>query len=943
VHVTGVVASSVLLALSLLASQALATELEQAKTFDECDAMLRERATLYECHLMLAQRDRAWSDGIRHLEARLALDPEDHESRLALGALREAVSDPQGDDDLRQAADGLAARGGFEAEGLARLALFYTLGEQGRLVEAERALRRAEQALASCGSPVLVRQLEYYRGLDAQYHHDYALALVHFKNAGALAEAQGDSRLRAKVLNGLGMCALSTGQPGDALEDFRHSAEIYHASGNSFSEASVLYNVCLAASQAGWPVADQARLCEQALAAARSSGNLKTEAKLLFGKAQNQGSDRERLAMLKQALAVAHQTRDSVEIGYVMRYTAHLLSRGGPAGRREAETMLDDAIEQARRSGDLEQVARGRIHRATILQDAGERDRALAEWNSTLDALESLRDFQRDDAARAGLQSAWAFLYYRVAAFALQAPGPGASPGDVEKALRVIERMRARVLLESLDAAGVATGGGPGDLQRRRAAALDGISRVQRRLLSPLLSDVERAAGLSELEALENRERALRAEMARADPSFASLRTPSLATIARIQETLQPDQALLSFQSDIDSRNPGWALAISRDAARTAAIPNRAALDNEVSLFLGMLERRDGSDAAGAARLYKDLLADLLQGLPAKITRLVIVPDGPLHGLPFDALRQDAAGGPLATRFEIALAPSCSAWLHFTGTERSQAEHPVLVMADPRLHAEEGTSASRAATIATGLRLGSLPSAREEAGWMVRSLGGGSRMVAGKEASERFLKTTDLASYRMLHLAAHAVVDEKRPERSAVLLAPGSDDEDGLLQAREVVNLDLKGRIVILSACSSASGTVLEGEGVMGLARAFFQAGAVGVVGGLWPLRDREAARLVDDMAIDLGRGASIGAALAGARREAIRTGAPAAAWAGLVLLGDGNFIPLPGGRPPERDLRRIAAIAVLLALAAGGLMLARRRRAQRSADGSARAGDACE
>jgi CHAT domain-containing protein len=209
---------------------------------------------------------------------------------------------------------------------------------------------------------------------------------------------------------------------------------------------------------------------------------------------------------------------------------------------------------------------------------------------------------------------------------------------------------------------------------------------------------------------------------------------------------------------------------------------------------------------------------------------------------------------------------------------------------------------------------------------MVHRLAGGSRMVAGAEATERFLKTTDLSTYRMLHLAAHAVVDEQHPERSAVLLAPGAGDEDGLLQAREIVNLDLHGRVVILSACSSASGTVLEGEGVMGLARAFFQAGAVGVVGGLWPLRDQEAAQLVNDMATELGRGASIGAALAGARRAAIRAGAPASAWAGLVVLGDGDFVPLPGGRAPDADRRPFVAFAVVLILAGVGSLLVRRR-----------------
>jgi len=933
-RIAGAVASCALLVTGVLAPRGFATEIEQARTFAECDALLRERATAYECHRFLAQRDRTWNEGIRHLEARLALDPGDHESRLALGALRKAVMDPRGDDDLRQAAEGFAAEGRFETEGFARLALFYALGEQRRLAEAEAALRAAENALGSCGSPVLARYVEYHRGLNDMYHHDYTGALVHFKDAGAMAEAHGDSRVRAKVLNGLGSCAYFTGRPGEALENYRRAADLYHASGDFFSEADMLYNVQLAAGQgrSPWPEADRERLYEQAFDVARRSGNLKTEAKLLFGKAQSKGTNEERLALLEQALAVAQRVRDPVQTGFVMRYTAHLLSLAGPSRRPEAEAMLDAAIELARRSGDNEQEARGLIHRATILMDAGERDQALEVWNATLQAIENLRDFQRDDETRARFQSAWAFLYYRVAAYCLRAPGAEASPEDVERALAVIERMRARILLDSLDAAGAATGGGPEELRRRRAEALDGISRVQHRLLSPILSEVERAAGLSDLEALENRERALRAEMARADPSFASLRTPSLATIAQIQGALAVDQAVLSFQSDLNSQHGGWAVAITHDGVRTVAIPSRAAIESEMFLFLGMLERRDGSEAPGAARLYKDLLADLLQTLPADVTRLVVIPDGPLHRLPFDALRPDAASAPLAARFEITIAPSCAAWLRWNGTRRGQAEHPVLALADPRLHVEAGTSNNRAATLATGLRIGSLPSARAEAGEMVRRLGGGSRMVAGANATERFLKTTDLSAYRMLHLAAHAVVDEGHPERSAVLLAPGSDDEDGLLQAREIVNLDLKGRVVILSACSSASGTVLEGEGVMGLARAFFQAGAVGVVGGLWPLRDAEAARLVDDMAAALGRGASLGAALAEARRAAIGSGAPASAWAGLVVLGDGDFVPLPGGRAPRRDATLPLAIAAALLLAAGALLIVRlffRRRAR--------------
>jgi CHAT domain-containing protein len=209
-------------------------------------------------------------------------------------------------------------------------------------------------------------------------------------------------------------------------------------------------------------------------------------------------------------------------------------------------------------------------------------------------------------------------------------------------------------------------------------------------------------------------------------------------------------------------------------------------------------------------------------------------------------------------------------------------------------------------------------------------LGGRSRSLAGEQATERALKQMDLGDYRILHLAAHAVIDEQRPDRSAVVLAPGADEEDGLLQFREVVNLDLDGQVVILSACRSASGPVIGGDGVMGLAHAFFLAGGRTVVAGLWPLRDDEAALLIREFARELSQGQSVSAALTSAKRAMIWQGAPAAAWAGLVVLGHGDQVPLPGGRSRKIGAST-AVLAALIVLSALGVMLAlalRRRRA---------------
>jgi len=932
-----VVALPAIVAACLLAPEAGAIEYWQARTFKECDDHLRDKPTAYPCYRIIARREQNWLDGIRHLEGRLALAPRDDLSRLALGTLMADIYDERAEETIRQAADNLAAKNEKEAEGYVRTELANTLIWQERLEEADAELNRAAEAARRAGSETLSAYLELARGLSTSRRNDHAAAWDRFKKFEAGLEPGTNIHLEWVVQAALGDEASALGRYDDALNHHRRAAQILHDSRDYYNYAALLNSIhmdivqldAMAGIQSG--SSRQREAFDEALRAARRGRNLAASGQLLFSVAQSRETPvPQKLDLLEQALADARTMRSPTQIGYVLRYKAYILATFFPARRLEAESILEDALRTAQRAGNTEQMARTMLQQATIHINAGERKRALAEWLAMLDMLEKIRDHEPDEMVRAGIQSRWAFIYYRVARYFIQEPGPGASPEDVDQALAVIERMRARTLLDSLDAAGAATGGSSSDVSVERAGVLQGIVREQRGLLSPVLSHDERARRLARLEQLEAREVHLRAQIARADPAFAALRTPVIPAIRQLEEALGPEEALLSFQSDLDTSKPGWALVITKDSARSFPLPDRASLNDEVSLFAGLMERRDGSEAVGAARLYADLLEPALADLPSAITRLVIIPDGPLHRVPFDVLRRGASGDPLAMRFEISLAPSCATWLRWSRSGRVEAPAPVLAVADPTLAAGPGAPAGyRAASLASGLSLGPLPRARTEARSLVSRLGGGSRLVVGGDATERLVKTVELSRFRMLHLAAHAVVDDQHPERSALLLAQGADDEDGLLQIREIVNLDLRGRLVILSSCSSASGTTVEGEGVMGLARAFFQAGAVAVVGSLWPLRDEEAAILGEEMAAHLGHGASISAALAAARRGRIRAGAPAASWAGLVVLGDGAFVPLPGGEAAIGSVPVFAALTAALILL-GGVVLIHHHRTRR-------------
>src|SRR5262249_24668279 len=168
-----------------------------------------------------------------------------------------------------------------------------------------------------------------------------------------------------------------------------------------------------------------------------------------------------------------------------------------------------------------------------------------------------------------------------------------------------------------------------------------------------------------------------------------------------------------------------------------------------------------------------------------------------------------------------------------------------------------------------------------------------------------------------------AGADSTFPKRSAVFLAPGDDHEDGWLQPDEIAALDLRGRVIVLSACDSADGTLVSGEGPLSMARAFFSAGASAVIATRWPLEDDDAAFGMERWYRALGSGQSAATALRQARREVRRAGRPPEAWAGVLLLGDGQVSPLVA-RPSDGLLvSRPAAviIAVVMAAAVGGVV----------------------
>jgi CHAT domain-containing protein len=490
-----------------------------------------------------------------------------------------------------------------------------------------------------------------------------------------------------------------------------------------------------------------------------------------------------------------------------------------------------------------------RIRLADIHARRGETAAAEAEMTAALDDVEHLRArlsdaelrtlaFQRAHVFTAaaephGLEDAWA-----------RALGAVVAGGRPAAAFDLAERWRARELMDRLE----------------RAAAL--------RTDAPGRADTARRVATRPLRA------------------------------ADVAASLPDDRTALVAYTGGEGA-PLTVFVVRRDGVRARVLPPVDSLADRAARFGRLLE--SGADAARLGRtLGAALLDPALPLLDARVTRIVVVPDGPLHRLPFDALR--TADGRLAVeRWAFGVAPSASvvAALWQRAGARTQlavrasrapapAPAPLLALGNPTLRASAAAGAAaetyRDAFDASGGLPPLLGAAREVQ--LVARYSPAADVRVGDAASAVFLKRADLRRYRVLHFATHAVVDERSAARTALALAPGGG-ESGFVGPGDLAALRLDADLVVLSACRSAGGVVVGGEGIQGLTAPLLEAGARSLVATEWRIRDQGAVPFVDAFYAALARGLPVADALRAAKLDAVRRGEPPRTWAAFVAVGD--------------------------------------------------------
>jgi CHAT domain-containing protein/tetratricopeptide (TPR) repeat protein len=492
--------------------------------------------------------------------------------------------------------------------------------------------------------------------------------------------------------------------------------------------------------------------------------------------------------------------------------------------------------------------------------------------------------------------------------------------GRERDAFVVAERARARAFLDTLSRAREQIAKAlPEAFVKEENAILATLTRTQGDLRAAGADAQTRASLTGEIVRLEQRLSQIRVRLAVEHPSLAHARYPNMAAVDDVQTRLLRDnEVLLEY---FVSRKAGTLWAITASGVHVRRLPPQGEIESAVRSFLERVGRPDGDYRADARKLGAMLLPNL-SGVIGADARLIVVPHAILSYVPFEALLVDHDQF-LLERHPVSYAPSTSSLVFLRQRRASGAE--VIAIGNPVMQ-NSGSDDERGQPISRVAYLKPLTYSGAEVRSVSKVYGSAAHVFEQQAATEAALSGEAVSRAGIIHIATHGLIDEDVPDRSGLALTP-APQSDGILQMREVYNLHLNAALVTLSACQSALGKEVNGEGLIGLSRAFFYAGANAVIASLWNVNDASTEQLMSPFYRSLASGETIDRALRDAKLAMLKSGGRAAHpyyWAAFVVTGNGTAaVPVTPGFAWQTWQIGLVALVVLT----GGAVTVRRVR----------------
>jgi CHAT domain-containing protein len=722
----------------------------------------------------------------------------------------------------------------------------------------------------------------------------------YFTQALPLARGVRDPATIADILNNSGLLMLATGRPEEAIVQLEGALPLAREVNSANVEGALLNNIGESYRRLG--IYDRAiEASTQALAVINRLNLPRRTARTLYllASAYFENGDRAQAdAAVQQSLALYQQAADQTGYAETLALHARMLHASGDTERAAATfaevrpmlqrsksrfaeasmlatwaeididrgeftsafARLDDALALSRAIANPYAETRAEYWRAVAFQRQNRTDDALASIRRVVDRVEAMRGtFARSDLRTSYLAAMRS--YYDLYVDLLQQRGEAAA------AFEVSERARARALLEGLaeSAVKIAKGVDPALLEKQRAIQRN-LNAKEAYRAELALRDGDRSpavrAAATQVEHLVEQLTAVLGQIRTASPAYAALQQPQPITVKQLQDTLlDANTAVVAYHL---GRTNSYAWVIDRASVTVHALATMASIDQVARRYHEALSQE--VDALSSAQRNKlsaavrasgaELSALVWRPIEARVNgrRLLIVADRALHYVPFAALPA-SNGRPLLEAHELVYLPSASVLATLRAGSRPVSlraktavfADPVFSRSDPRLATARGHHAAAASRADDGVSYTRLRFSRREAEAITRRVPGAFQAL-DFSASKSAVVSRSLRHYRVLHFATHGSLNTEHPDLSGLvfsLVDHAGKGIDGFLRLHEIYNLDLDADLVVLSACQTALGREVHGEGLIGLTRGFMYAGASRVVSSVWNVDDRASALLM--------------------------------------------------------------------------------------------------
>jgi CHAT domain-containing protein len=776
------------------------------------------------------------------------------------------------------------------AEALANLG--YTYSDMGEIHKAMEYLNEAlglwRRAKDRRGQAVVLTNIGFQYTLMGEPQK----SLNVYKEAGEIFQAMGDRTGEALILHGDGYIHFVLGEMSKALYSYKRALQIHRILANPARQAITMGHIgaiydSLGDKQKALYYLKRKLAIDRSLNDPRLTAYTLKDTGLVY---DSLGQSDRALDFYRRALALSRAASDPRGQSYALNCIGHIFYRSGK--KREALEYFGESLSLLRAAEDRAGEVLTLHNIARVKRDLGDLDGAAKDALAMVEMIESMRA-KLDSLELRATYFASAHQHYELTIDVLmKMHRRNPSAGADAAAFEMSERARARGLLEMLNESriDIRAGADPSLLQRERDLELLLNVKSQRQIgvLSGKHTEQQATDIRKEIADLTARYQEVRAQMRSTSPRYAALTQPKTLTLAEVQQKVLDSGSVLLEYSLGEERSYLW--AVTPSTIKSYELPGSEQIEKtarRVRELVAAFQRRDEAALPAAdlvaeywreaGQLSRFLLAPAASDIRGK--RLMIVADGILQYISFPGLPSpgnQSAAVPLIVDHEISSAPSAStlAVLRSETEGRARAEHEVAVFADPVFEKNDPRVLAQgknkqAAVVAgkyRGVNLGPLTkgfrsrsgntafprllATKQEARMIISHTREGESLLASDfKANRAMAMSPELARYRILHLATHGLFDSEQPEQSAIVLSLVDEQgrpQNGFLRLRDLYNLDLPVDVAVLSACDTALGKSVKGEGMIGITRGFMYAGTARIIASLWKIDDDATAELMD-------------------------------------------------------------------------------------------------